>query len=194
MAGDDLEGLDEDELDRFILNEEEVKIKERVWVELNKDYLEALAAKGDQTEAEAKAKSRKRRKTTNKPRDASTAAGGSAAESVRNLIKKNPKYSKRIKLRCAQGSLRRRPERAPSFSQMMRNMEHGPGLDVDGKEDGDGEGVVVIVEDEAPPPIRAAGKAVAQDMDVDVDDEDDEEDAEGDEVVGGWEDAYEQEI
>lgn len=37
-----------------------------------------------------------RRKTGNKPRDASTAAGDTAAESVRNLIKKNPKYSKRI--------------------------------------------------------------------------------------------------
>jgi transcription factor IIIB 90 kDa subunit len=40
---DELMGLDEDELDRFLLNEEEVKIKERVWVELNKDYLEAIA-------------------------------------------------------------------------------------------------------------------------------------------------------
>jgi transcription factor IIIB subunit 2 len=40
---DDLMGLDEEELDRFILTEDEVKIKERVWVELNKDYLEALA-------------------------------------------------------------------------------------------------------------------------------------------------------
>ena len=40
---DDLMGLDEDELDRFLLSEEEIKIKERVWVELNKDYLEALA-------------------------------------------------------------------------------------------------------------------------------------------------------
>jgi hypothetical protein len=40
---DDLMGLDEDELDRFLLTDDEVKIKERVWVELNKDYLEALA-------------------------------------------------------------------------------------------------------------------------------------------------------
>lgn len=42
-AGDDLADLDDEELDRFILTEEEVKIKERVWVELNRDYLEALA-------------------------------------------------------------------------------------------------------------------------------------------------------
>ncbi|KAI0668030.1 cyclin-like protein [Trametes maxima] len=44
FTGDDeLLGLDEDELDRFILTEDEVKVKERVWVEMNRDYLEALA-------------------------------------------------------------------------------------------------------------------------------------------------------
>lgn len=42
---DELMGLDEDELDRFILTEDEVKIKERVWVEINKEYLEAIAGK-----------------------------------------------------------------------------------------------------------------------------------------------------
>ena len=36
-------GLDDEELDRFLLTEDEVRIKERVWVELNKDYLEAIA-------------------------------------------------------------------------------------------------------------------------------------------------------
>jgi transcription factor IIIB subunit 2 len=40
---DELQGLDEEELDRFILSEDEVKVRERVWVEINKDYLEALA-------------------------------------------------------------------------------------------------------------------------------------------------------
>ncbi|KAH8091793.1 BRF1-domain-containing protein [Cristinia sonorae] len=97
LEDDELQGLDEEELDAFILTEEEVKIKERVWVELNKDYLEALAVK---QEAEAagetgEKKSRKRRKTT-KTRDGTTTSGATAAESVRNLIKKNPKYSKRI--------------------------------------------------------------------------------------------------
>lgn len=42
-AVEDLQGLDEDELDAFILTEEEVKLKERVWVEMNRDYLENLA-------------------------------------------------------------------------------------------------------------------------------------------------------
>lgn len=40
---DSLLDLDEEELDWFLLSEEEVKLKERVWVEMNKDYLEALA-------------------------------------------------------------------------------------------------------------------------------------------------------
>jgi len=37
--------LDDEELDQFILTEEEVKVKERVWVEMNKDYLEAIAGR-----------------------------------------------------------------------------------------------------------------------------------------------------
>ena len=42
---DELLRLNEEELDRFILNEEEVRIKECVWVEFNKDYLKAIAGK-----------------------------------------------------------------------------------------------------------------------------------------------------
>lgn len=38
-----LDDLDEDELDAFILSPEEVTMKTRVWVELNRDYLEKLA-------------------------------------------------------------------------------------------------------------------------------------------------------
>lgn len=40
---DKLDDLDEDELDAFIMTEEEVRLKTRVWVELNRDYLEKLA-------------------------------------------------------------------------------------------------------------------------------------------------------
>jgi transcription factor IIIB 90 kDa subunit len=46
---DDLHGLDEEELDRMILSEEEVKIKERIWVELNREYLENLAGVSNPT-------------------------------------------------------------------------------------------------------------------------------------------------
>jgi len=40
---DELLGLDDEELDKFLLTEEEVRVKERVWVEMNRDYLEAIA-------------------------------------------------------------------------------------------------------------------------------------------------------
>jgi len=40
---DELSGMDEDELDQFLMTEEEVRIKERVWVEMNREYLEAIA-------------------------------------------------------------------------------------------------------------------------------------------------------
>ncbi len=42
---DELTGLDEEELDQLLLSEEEVRIKERVWVEMNREYLEAIAGK-----------------------------------------------------------------------------------------------------------------------------------------------------
>ncbi|KAG6371687.1 BRF1-domain-containing protein [Boletus reticuloceps] len=94
---DELKGLDEEELDRFLLSDEEVKIKERVWVEMNREYLEGIAAKTDQLEEGIHhPRSRKRRKSITKPRDESTPSGRTAAESVRNLLKKNAKYSKRI--------------------------------------------------------------------------------------------------
>lgn len=43
VVSDEFADLDDDELNQFILTEEEVRIKERVWVEMNKDYLEAIA-------------------------------------------------------------------------------------------------------------------------------------------------------
>jgi transcription factor IIIB subunit 2 len=45
IVPDEFADLDDEELDQFILTEEEVKVKERIWVEMNRDYLEALAGK-----------------------------------------------------------------------------------------------------------------------------------------------------
>ncbi|KAF9542270.1 cyclin-like protein [Agrocybe pediades] len=203
---DELTGLNEDELDRFILSEEEVKIKERVWVELNKDYLEALAAKGDPDNS-APARSKKRRKLNNKPRDASTAAGETPAESVKNLLKKNPKYSKRINydalkdLFVDSGGL-------PSIAATMTTGDddkddaelYTMGVD-DDKTDGFTPTVIVEeepgtvslkpVDDEATPKKKKKGLYSLEDLDhMDEDGSDDDKD---DEAVG-WEDAYEQEI
>ncbi|TBU37838.1 hypothetical protein BD309DRAFT_973156 [Dichomitus squalens] len=215
-AGDDeLLGLDEEELDRFILTEEEVRIKERIWVEMNKDYLEAIAAKAEQQEGQEKEKkSRKRRKTNNKPRDASTPHGSTAAESVRNLIKKNPKYSKRINYNALKELF---TDDSPSFQL--------PGTEEDKDDEGglytmddksDGEGMLIVEEGgggvgQAPQsksrsaslvpganalPISRKGTAVVHEGDDEEDaegEEDVEEDAEKDDTYGEW-DVYEQEV
>lgn len=44
-AVDELLGLDEDELDAFLLTEEEIQKKTRMWIEFNRDYLERIASK-----------------------------------------------------------------------------------------------------------------------------------------------------
>ncbi|KAK0205101.1 BRF1-domain-containing protein [Desarmillaria ectypa] len=173
---DELTGLDEEELDRFLLSEEEVKIKERVWVELNRDYLEALAAKGDQSNSTTRSK--KRRKT--KPRDSTTAHGATTAESVKNMMKKNPKYSKRINY--------------DALKDLFVNGGVVPTLDekdeaslytMDDKSDGEGGGALLVIEeDSAPPP-----PPLPED---DKDDDKEDEDAAADDI--SWDDAYEQEV
>ncbi|KAJ7475230.1 BRF1-domain-containing protein [Mycena galericulata] len=188
-VGDELLGLDEDELDRFILSEDEVKIKERVWVELNKDYLEALAAKGN---AEPAPKPKKRRKTTEPiaPRDTTNPTGNTAEESVRSLIK-NHKYSKRI-----------------NYDALRHLLVEGPSLDdkdddqlytMDDKSDGEGMGMVVIEEapgtvGSAPPPKpqpkKVADLAGAADGDEDMDAEEGSD--KGEDM--GWDEVYEQEV
>ena len=53
-APDLLDDLDEDELDDLILTEEEVRIKERLWMEFNKDYLANVAEKHLRAELDEK--------------------------------------------------------------------------------------------------------------------------------------------
>ncbi|KAG8949011.1 transcription factor TFIIIB subunit brf1 [Tulasnella sp. 424] len=93
---DKLDDLDEDELDQFILTDEEVRLKTRVWVELNRDYLEKLAAKGlDEAEGDQSRKPPKQKKQKQKPRDSTTARGATPAESVGHLLQKK-KFSRKI--------------------------------------------------------------------------------------------------
>ncbi|KAJ7076019.1 BRF1-domain-containing protein [Mycena belliarum] len=190
---DELLGLDEEELNRFILSEDEVKVKERVWVELNKDYLEALAAKGD---PDPTFKPKKRRKTgePTAPRDTANPTGSTAAESVRNLLNKNSKYSKRI-----------------NYDALRNLLVEGPNLDdkgddelytMDDKSDGEGMGMVLIEEvpgtvvsapKAKPAPKKAVGRAAAA-ADAEADDDMDAEEGsdKGEDV--GWDEAYEQEV
>ncbi|KAJ4479898.1 hypothetical protein C8R41DRAFT_869211 [Lentinula lateritia] len=186
---DQLLGLDEDELNRFLLTDEEVKIKERVWVELNKDYLEALAAKGDQS-ASKDSKARKRRKThNNKPRDTSTPHGATPAESVRNLIQKNPRYSKRINYDALKDlfvdSNVHSPDHGPDFGpagvgEASMDFDDVGLYTLDDKDDKDDADLIVIEED------GILGVSPAHPRE--------EPDGDGEAEVGGWEDVYEQEV
>ncbi|KAI5831915.1 cyclin-like protein [Schizophyllum commune Tattone D] len=181
---DELLDLDEEELDRFILGEEEVKIKERVWVELNRDYLEALAAKANETEKPTK--SRKKRKG-NKPRDASNATGATPAEAARHLVKKTAKFSKRINYEA--------------FDSLFLPYEESKPLDEKDDEELyqfddkiDDQAQVVVIPDEpggklpAPPrPQEEEGEADADGEFEDLSDKEDAQDA-------GWEEGYQQEV
>jgi len=196
---DELMNLDEDELDGFILSEDEVRLKERIWVEMNREYLEALAAKAEQLEkGTTTVKTRKRRKTNTKPRDASTPSGSTAAESVQNLIKKNSRYSKRINY------------------DALKNLfvDQGSGSGFDNKDDDlysmdekdDNEGMIVIEEGGGVVGTKSQqtsrhGKVNVRDdtddQDAHANDEDGDASDKGDEdevIDTGWEDAYEQEV
>ncbi|EIN10033.1 cyclin-like protein [Punctularia strigosozonata HHB-11173 SS5] len=190
---DELQGLDEEELDQFIMTEEEVKIRERVWVELNKDYLEAIAGTYSI-----------RRKANNKPRDASTPHGSTAAESARNLVKKNPKFSKRINYDALKDLFIDEDNKLDiAFAEGRENdnlytmpgEEDAEGMEVV-EEEGGGVGMAQVgkskrapgrLEEGNPSTTLGTDGGAAGDYD-----------AEGDETEGlaegVWEDAYEQEV
>ncbi|KAH9994655.1 cyclin-like protein [Russula vinacea] len=177
---DELAGLDEDELDQFVMTEEEVRIRERVWVEMNREYLEAIAAKGEQHEpGSTSAKYKKRRKPTVKPRDASTPHGSTAAESVRTLLKQNARYSKRINYDALKDL----------FTDEKDEDESSALYIIEGKE--------VVVEEGGGRIGGHAGLIDAGELlqpDPDDADDGDASDKGDDFGVGDWEDTYEQEV
>ena len=136
-------------------------------------------------------RSQQRRKTSTKPRDISTPHGTTAAESVRNLLKKNPKYSKKINYAVLDQFFKPEksstPDAGEAEGEEEEEREEDAGLyciDVDEneKEKDDGEGEEVVEEGgDYLTPLRA-----------NPDYEDDEDDKPED--YGGWEDLFEQEV
>lgn len=107
--------LDDEELDSFILSEREVEIKTRVWMDLNREYLDKLAEK---KEREASGDIRPTKKYPSKgkmkPRDSDNPAGATVEESVRNMIASKKKLSSRINYEIADslfGSSKNRPNK-----------------------------------------------------------------------------------
>jgi hypothetical protein len=128
-----------------------------------------------------------KRRTNNKPRDTSTPAGASAADAVRNMVKKNPKYSKRINYDALAGLLSTAPG-ASDKDDLLRF------------DDKDEDGMDIVDEDAAAPPLKVP-RATTEDVgkepfSLGEDGEDEDEDVHGKDDFGGdggWEDAFEQE-
>ncbi|TIC26717.1 BRF1-domain-containing protein [Wallemia mellicola] len=94
---DELQGLDESELDDMILGEDEVRVKERIWMEFNKDYLEKIAlhqATGQDQQKKPRRKKRKAKDQSAKPENAAEAA---------SQVLKQRKISKKINYNALDG-------------------------------------------------------------------------------------------
>jgi len=142
-------------------------------------------------------KSFQRRKTNNKPRDATTAAGDTAAESVRNLIKKNPKYSKRINYDALKDLFVDGGD-FPSSKMNIVEDESGDIFTMDDKSDGEGMSTLNVIVEEEPgtvmtkPLLEGVGGDINNHLADDIYDDGSDDDKEAE--VLGWEDAYEQEV
>ncbi|KAG8724621.1 transcription factor TFIIIB subunit brf1 [Ceratobasidium sp. 395] len=132
---DELQGLDEEELDGFLLTPEEVQKKTRMWVEFNRDYLEKIAMKGLDTEEgqeHKRQKSRKARKRQ-KPRDSTTANGETPAQSARALMQRKKTFSRRINYAAVEKLFEE-----PSVKNKGKKSANEPVDDADGEDKDEG--------------------------------------------------------
>ncbi|KAK3885634.1 hypothetical protein Pcinc_010167 [Petrolisthes cinctipes] len=88
----DLTGIDEDEIDSYILSSSEVKVKTEMWMKLNKDYLEEMREKEERELREDKDKEdgekleKKKRRMYNKSKNNNPA--NTAGEAINNIVNK----------------------------------------------------------------------------------------------------------
>ncbi|KZO94648.1 cyclin-like protein [Calocera viscosa TUFC12733] len=170
LEGDDDIEIDDAELDIYILTEQEVQLKERVWVELNRQYLEECAAKEALAQGEPDP-APKKRKTSGKrigPRDSTTARGATPAESALALIngrsgrKKGAKQEIRSK-RINYEALEKLFERSPKLGRLSPTQDkaslRSPTLEKGGAvagEDEEEEEEMEVVEEDGPIPAYRA--------------------------------------
>ena len=124
------------------------------------------------------ATTKQRRKAAVKPRDASTPHGSTAAESVRNLLKQNARYSKRINYDALKDL----------FTDEKDEDDDGALYTIDNKDE---DATSVVVEEGGG---RVGGHTGLLQPDADDGDDVDGSDKGDDYGDGGWEDTYEQEV
>ncbi|KAK9898175.1 BRF1-domain-containing protein [Cystobasidium minutum MCA 4210] len=134
---DTLSDLDEEELDALILTEEEVRIKERLWMEFNKDYLANVAEKHLRAELDEKPIKRRDRKKKQQPRDSSMPSGETAAEAAKSLLKQK-KFSKKINYAAIDKLLAEPTDDDDKFGDANGSMRYGQASTAGGFFDDDG--------------------------------------------------------
>ncbi|KAK4319641.1 hypothetical protein Pmani_009425 [Petrolisthes manimaculis] len=85
----DLTGIDEDEIDSYILSSSEVKVKTEMWMKLNKVYLEEMREKEERDLREDKdgeQPQQKKRRINNKSKNKNPA--NTAGEAINNMVNK----------------------------------------------------------------------------------------------------------
>ncbi|KAM0752536.1 BRF1-domain-containing protein [Meredithblackwellia eburnea MCA 4105] len=101
-TSDRLDDLDEDELDEFILNDEEVEAKSRLWMEYNREYLQNLADKQTGPDGELRPETKRRVRKRNRPLDSQNAPSTNAAEATKQMLTKK-RFSKKINYAAIDG-------------------------------------------------------------------------------------------
>ncbi|KAE8226310.1 hypothetical protein CF319_g1075 [Tilletia indica] len=119
MPEDELVGLDEEELDMYIATDAEIKIKERVWVEFNRDYLERELNKQLKIELLEKQglPAVKREQRKRKPRDSSTPMARTAAEATQKMMQQNKKFSRKLNYDILNSMFDQKPSASGSSKQ-----------------------------------------------------------------------------
>ncbi|PLW14140.1 hypothetical protein PCANC_18095 [Puccinia coronata f. sp. avenae] len=165
-----LDDLDDAELDQFILSEKEVEMKTRVWMELNREYLEKVALKKER-EANGELKvAKKYNKTKSKPRDSENPAGLTVEESVKNMINSKKKLSSKINYAIADSLFGQSGKSSPSSQPNMKTKK----LKLASKN---------VPSSSAPSSLLNSSKASAAQQDDEEEDDDDDQMDEEEEII-----------
>ncbi|KAK2152254.1 hypothetical protein LSH36_334g04050 [Paralvinella palmiformis] len=94
----DLSGIDDEELESFILSEKEVRIKTKIWMEANADYLreqkEKLEREAKEREEEANKPEHKKRKRAQRKHTSKHVEHSTAADAIKNMLQEKKISSK----------------------------------------------------------------------------------------------------
>ncbi|XP_025104657.1 transcription factor IIIB 90 kDa subunit-like [Pomacea canaliculata] len=92
----DLDGIDDSELDKFLLSEEEVRVKTKIWMRENEDYLKAQKEKEEKKQKEQEEAGQKLEKKKRKHKKRNQLTEASSAREALAMIIQERKLSNKI--------------------------------------------------------------------------------------------------